>query len=189
AVPGAARAQSGEDAEHPAALRRVARSFARYALTLHLTIPGGDVAQLVRACGSYPQCRRFDSYRRHHKNPYSHSVFKPLNSRVPMVYHCTMLNLWRRHLARCKHTTRNQNKCSCPIWVQGTLHGKWMKKSLGIRNWEAAQKIVRDWEARNEGGTSSVKEAFQKFLADCEARHLSPETVYKYRLLEKEMVP
>jgi hypothetical protein len=25
----------------------------------------GGVAQLVRACGSYPQCRRFDSYRRH----------------------------------------------------------------------------------------------------------------------------
>lgn len=44
---------------------QVARSFAARRLTLHLTIPGGDVAQLVRACGSYPQCRRFDSYRRH----------------------------------------------------------------------------------------------------------------------------
>ena len=42
-------------------------SFAPPPLTLHLTIPGGDVSQLVRACGSYPQCRRFDSYRRHHQ--------------------------------------------------------------------------------------------------------------------------
>jgi hypothetical protein len=27
---------------------------------------GGGVAQLVRACGSYPQSHRFESYRRHH---------------------------------------------------------------------------------------------------------------------------
>jgi hypothetical protein len=26
-------------------------------------------------------------------------------------------------------------------------------------------------------------------MADCEARELSPETIYKYRILEKEMVP
>ena len=41
-----------------------------------MTIPGGDVAQLVRACGSYPQCRRFDSYRRHHQSP---SLFEEID--------------------------------------------------------------------------------------------------------------
>ncbi len=98
-----------------------------------------------------------------------------------------MLNLWRRHLAKCKHSTRKHNKCSCPIWVQGTLHGEWMKKSLGIRNWESAQKIVRDWEARIEGGNLSVAEAFAQFISDGEARHLKLETLGKYRLLEREM--
>src|ERR1700719_1735863 len=34
----------------------------RYSISLD-----GGVAQLVRACGSYPQCRRFDSCRRHQK--------------------------------------------------------------------------------------------------------------------------
>jgi len=62
-----------------------------------------------------------------------------------------------------------------------------MKKSLGIRNWEAAQKIVRDWEARVDGGTVSVKEAFERFIGDCEARELRGETLAKYRLLEREM--
>jgi hypothetical protein len=38
-----------------------------------------------------------------------------------------------------------------PIWAQGTFHGKWMKKSLDLRNWEAAQKLVRDWESGYAG--------------------------------------
>jgi hypothetical protein len=63
-----------------------------------------------------------------------------------------------------------------------------MKKSLGIRDWESAQKIVRDWEARIEGGSQSVTEAFGHFLADCGARHLKPETIAKYRLLQRLMI-
>jgi site-specific recombinase XerD len=63
-----------------------------------------------------------------------------------------------------------------------------MKKSLGIRNWEATQKIVRDWEARIDGGSQSVVSAFGYFMADSAARHLKPETIAKYRLLQREMV-
>jgi integrase len=63
-----------------------------------------------------------------------------------------------------------------------------MRKSLGIRNWEAAQKIVREWEGRTHGGGAvPIKHAFERFLADCEARHLRGETVYKYRLLGNEL--
>jgi site-specific recombinase XerD len=67
------------------------------------------------------------------------------------------------------------------------LHGKWLKKSLGIRSWEAAQKIVRDWEARVGSEPVSVKDAFSRFLADCRERNLGWETARKYRLLEREM--
>ena len=98
-----------------------------------------------------------------------------------------MLNLSRRHSAtKCGKTKRRD--CTCPIWVSGSLHGKPMRKSLGIRNWEAAQKIVRDWEARIDGGSQSVIDAFGYFMADCAARQLAPETVGKYRLLQREMV-
>jgi integrase/recombinase XerC len=98
-----------------------------------------------------------------------------------------MLNLSRRHsVTKCGKTKRRD--CTCPIWVSGSLHGKPMRKSMGIRNWEAAQKIVRDWEARIDGGIQSVKDAFGHFLSDCVARQLKPETIGKYRLLEREMV-
>lgn len=63
-----------------------------------------------------------------------------------------------------------------------------MRKSLGIRNWEAAQKIVRDWEARIDGDSLSVKEGFERFLADCMARNLGEASLGKYRLLKKEMI-
>jgi integrase/recombinase XerD len=72
--------------------------------------------------------------------------------------------------------------------VTGSLHGKKMRKALGIRNWESAQKIVRDWEAGKQAVLIPVKDAFARYIADCEARHLRSETLRKYRLLEREMV-
>lgn len=106
-----------------------------------------------------------------------------------------MLNLWRRHtepcLARLKKAGikefRSHKKCGCPIWVQGSLHGKRVKKTLSLRNWEAAQKLVRDWESGNTVGTKNVSEACDAFLEDCEARGLAGETTSKYRLLTKEL--
>jgi integrase len=73
------------------------------------------------------------------------------------------------------------------VWVQGTLNGKWMKKSLGVRNWESAQKIVRDMES-SRIELVTVADAFDKFLADCRARMLKEESVYKYELLRREMI-
>jgi integrase/recombinase XerD len=97
-----------------------------------------------------------------------------------------MLNLHRRHSAtKCGKTKKRD--CTCPIWVTGSLHGQRMRKSLGIRNWEAAQSIVRGWESRLFGSLS-VKEAIDRYLADCAARGLSLETMRKYQLLGREMV-
>lgn len=63
-----------------------------------------------------------------------------------------------------------------------------IRKSLGIRNWESAQKIVRDWEAREGASMVSVKEAFERYIADCEARGLRSETLRKYRLMQRELI-
>jgi integrase/recombinase XerD len=97
-----------------------------------------------------------------------------------------MLNLYRRHLASCKHTRRSEKKCACPVWVQGALHGKWMKKSLDVRNWESAQKIVRDWEAGHSASVT-MKEACQRFLDDCKARGIGDAQYGKYELLTDEL--
>ncbi len=99
-----------------------------------------------------------------------------------------MLNLYRRHRKACPHRQRTQKKCQCPIWTQGTLNGKWLKKSLDLRNWEAAQRLVRDWEgglARTED--AKVALACEAFMRDCEARKLSDASLDKYTLLSKEL--
>lgn len=88
----------------------------------------------------------------------------------------------------CVHRVRNYKKCQCPIWVQGTLHGKWLKKSLDLRNWEAAQKRVRDWEGGfDEYQDTTVALASDAFMKDCEARGLSDASIGKYTLLTTEL--
>ena len=58
----------------------------------------------------------------------------------------------------------------------------------GVRSWDAAQKLVRDWEA---GGTPDseilIKDACDAFIRDCEARNLSDGTTRKYKLWVGEM--
>lgn len=72
--------------------------------------------------------------------------------------------------------------------MQGTLHGKWIKKSLDLRNWEAAQKLVRDWEADEAGSEEiSVRTACESFAKDCEAQNLSSASLDKYKLLTDEL--
>ena len=98
-----------------------------------------------------------------------------------------MLNLYRRHVADCPHRTRRKKNCACPVWVQGTLNGKWVRRSLGIRNWESAQKLVRNWEAGEEKASASVNQACDRFYADAEARGLGPAHLGKLKLLTAEL--
>ena len=55
-----------------------------------------------------------------------------------------MLNLYRRHLKKCPHRGkgddkgRDWTKCSCPIWADGELNGKEYRKSLKTRDWQRA---------------------------------------------------
>jgi integrase/recombinase XerD len=83
---------------------------------------------------------------------------------------------------------RTYKKCGCPIWVQGTLRGRWIKKSLDLRNWEAAQKLVRDWEIGDGGSEDiSVRTACESFVKDCQARRLSTASLDKYKLLTEDL--
>jgi len=121
-----------------------------------------------------------------------------------------MLTVYRRHLKHCEHRTegRKYRRCKCPLWVDGFLSGVELRKALGIRDWEQAQGIVRQWESRSEEETKDVlspsvvigavdkvdrtapptiKETCEKFIADAEARGLQEATVYKYRLLFRRL--
>src|SRR6266478_1173705 len=96
-----------------------------------------------------------------------------------------MLNLSRRHSSsKCGKTKKRD--CTCPIWATGSLHGKRMRKALGVRNWDAAQRLVARWESK-QLSSISVSQAFDRYLADCVARGLRLETLRKYQLLAREM--
>jgi site-specific recombinase XerD len=103
-----------------------------------------------------------------------------------------MLTLFRRHYPPCKHAGHKQPRryrtCQCPIWVQGSLRGEYIKKALDLRSWEAASDLVRGWEASGEIGVvkveiPTVSEAVQKFITYQKSRNLSAETIRKYEHL------
>jgi hypothetical protein len=52
-----------------------------------------------------------------------------------------MLTLFRRHYPPCKHAGHKQPRryrtCQCPIWVQGSLRGEYIKEALELRSLEA----------------------------------------------------
>lgn len=98
-----------------------------------------------------------------------------------------MLTIFRRHLRSCKHSKkgRSYRACGCPLPVEGLLEGKMIRRSLDIRSWEAAQKIIRDWEAGglSKAETPTVQEAMERFIADLNSRGLSREHLRKAELL------
>lgn len=101
-----------------------------------------------------------------------------------------MLHVYRRHNpARCEHTERTWRRCSCPLWVDGTLSGRRYHKTLKTRNWEAAQKLTQTLEAsgKPEPTAKTIQEATDAFIRDAEARGLRPPSVYKYKLLFKQL--
>ena len=100
-----------------------------------------------------------------------------------------MLTVYRRHSPKCRHKSRNEKRCKCPVWVQGSLRGIWVKKSLKLRSWEAAQNLVRTWESEGtfepeeKKVAVSIERAIGKFKEDLIARHLVRATIKKYDFL------
>jgi integrase len=103
-----------------------------------------------------------------------------------------MLSIYRRHLAGCPHKDKGSKwkNCKCPIWVTGRLpKGNYIKKSLNIVSWEGAQFRVREMETDDllpvpiEQPKTTIKSAVEKFTQDAKARHLTPATLSKFRVL------
>jgi site-specific recombinase XerD len=107
------------------------------------------------------------------------------------------LTLWRWHARTCPHRKKGRrwNRCNCGIWVQGSLGGEWIKRSLNTREWGAAAAIVHGWEASGQVGVvkadvPTVVRAVELYFDDAKARHLAATTVRKRReLLEGKLLP
>jgi integrase/recombinase XerD len=106
-----------------------------------------------------------------------------------------MLTIYRRHRRSCKHRAkgRRHRHCQCPIWVDGYLSGKETRESLKVRDWQRAQELIREWEIEDRRSQSvetrvTIADAMKKYIADAEARKLNEATLYKYRLLFRELI-
>lgn len=96
-----------------------------------------------------------------------------------------MLSLYRRHTNTCGQTSRRYRRCSCPIWVQGTLGGEKIRKGLNLTSWDAAENLIRGWKDGGKIGSEgrkivTVSDAVEKYLRDAAAR-IKPSTVDLYR--------
>lgn len=105
-----------------------------------------------------------------------------------------MLTIYRRHLKSCRHRAkgRKHRHCRCPIWVDGYLSGEEIRESLKMRDWQRAQESIREWEiedrrAQHAETRVTIAEALKKYIADAEARKLNEATLYKYRLLFRQL--
>ncbi len=107
------------------------------------------------------------------------------------------LTLFRWHARTCPHRSKGRRwtRCNCSVWVQGSLGGEWVKRSLNTRDWSVAAATIHEWEAAREVGgkkleVPTIREALQKYFDDAEARHLAPTTIRKRReLLEGKLLP
>lgn len=104
-----------------------------------------------------------------------------------------MLRLYRRHRVGCSHRSEAYRRCSCPIYVKGTLGGTAIRQALDQTNWDAAAKIIASWV--ESGRIKSIQDkavtitmAVASFKADAGDRGLAPATLKKYKLLLDRLV-
>jgi integrase/recombinase XerD len=101
-----------------------------------------------------------------------------------------MLILWRRHTQTCSHSSRRYLKCRCPIWLDWRVGGKRIRKPLNTKDWTVAQTHARELEVTGVNvdiAPITIGQAAEKFLADAVARGLRESSLYKYRLLFKQL--
>jgi len=99
-----------------------------------------------------------------------------------------MLTLYRRHLKRCsKVGDRYWKRCSCPMWVEGTANGTYVRRSLQTASWERAQLLAHEIEAAGDPKAApakkeepvTIEQAVKEYLADARARDLADSTLSK----------
>lgn len=106
-----------------------------------------------------------------------------------MSHNPEMLTIYKRHVRECPNHSRSAKRCSCPVWVQGVLRGEKIRESLKLSNWEAGQKLVREWEVNGrKQGPVSVSTAGERFVAARRAKGTSGEAIKKLERLIKGLI-
>jgi integrase/recombinase XerD len=109
-----------------------------------------------------------------------------------------MMTLYRRHLKHCsKAPDRFYKRCSCPMWIEGTVSGSYLRRSLKTASWERAALLAREIEESDKPAGPlerkdepiTIVKAVAEYLADAKARELADATLYKLRIqLEKQLL-
>lgn len=105
-----------------------------------------------------------------------------------------MLTLFRRHLQSCPKTSRTYRRCSCPIYVEGSLAGEHIKKSLDLTSWTAAVKLIRGWEDAGRIGAElqtvpTIEGAVERYLEAKRKKFLAEATICKLTsIFEKQLL-
>jgi integrase len=101
-----------------------------------------------------------------------------------------MLTIFRRHLKKCKFAERGRSHrhCNCPIAVEGRLRGEFLRQSLEVRSWEAAQKIVREWEGVGPKNIVMLDDAYDRFITQHKSNGSAEATIAKHTRLKVRVV-
>jgi len=114
--------------------------------------------------------------------------------------------IYRRHRKRCPHRKQKRRywRCECPVWIDARANGRRVLKSLDETDWEAAQELEKQWITGHDVPLATARpvppvsmhnptpltleEGWERFIAQAELRKLHSTTIYKYKLLRRQMV-
>ena len=99
-----------------------------------------------------------------------------------------MLKLWRRHTPKCAHRDEGRDclKCRCPLWADGEVGGKRLRRSLGTRDLQRAIRALAVLEETDSRPRKTVREAGEAFLAA--SPELAAGTLRNYKRIVAALV-
>ena len=80
------------------------------------------------------------------------------------------------------------------MWVEGTVNGAYIRRSLQTASWERAQNLAQEIESADDPKASpakkeepvTIKQAVDQYLADARARNLAESTLSKLETIFKK---
>jgi integrase/recombinase XerD len=114
-----------------------------------------------------------------------------------------MLIPYRRHNADCAHRAkgRRYSRCSCPIWVQGSLQDETVRESMDTRDWSKALAKILEWNAAGTRKTKpepqpqpepatrvvTIAAAVDAFTGEMNGQQLRDSSQKKYRVMFRQL--
>jgi integrase len=105
------------------------------------------------------------------------------------------MRVYRRHGTKCPYhkqsdSNRDENRCHCKIWYDWHHDGLRETKPLKTRDWQRALKDARTIETTGSAEvrmSPTIHDGCERFLQSAFKRQLRESSLYKYRLLLREL--